>query len=69
MFFKPKVSDERIIITAKIEFAITKDIFKFSPMQVKRAIEADINKRIKGIGTVTVTEIEGLQSKKNTFAN
>ena len=70
MFFKPKVEKvepETTTITIKMEITITQDIFKASPYQVKRAIEADMNKRLKGIGHTKVTEIEGMSHDKVIF--
>lgn len=67
MIFKPKVNPEKITITAKMEITITKDILKASPYQVKRAIEVDMNKRLKGIGCAKVTEIEGMSHDRVTF--
>ena len=50
-----------------MEITITKDILKASPYQVKRAIEVDMNKRLKGIGCAKVTEIEGMSHDRVTF--
>ena len=69
MFFKPKVNPEKITITAKVEINITRDILKASPYQVKRAIETDMNKRLKGIGCANVAEIEGMSHDKVIFSD
>lgn len=69
MFFKPKVNPEKVTITATMEITVTKDILKLSPYQVKRAIEADMDKRFKGIGNAKVTEIEGMCYDKVIFPN
>lgn len=68
MFFKPNVNPETITITVKMEISITRDILKASPYQVKRAIEADMNKRLKSVGHTKVTEIEGMSHDRVTFS-
>ena len=67
MFFKPKVDPEKVTITATMEITVTKDILKLSPYQVKRAIEADMGKRLKGIGDAKVTAIKGMLSDEVIF--
>ena len=67
MFFKSKVNPEKITITATVEINITQDILKAYPYQVKRAIEVDMDKRLKGIGCAKVTEIEGMSHDKVIF--